>query len=207
MNCNFSNIAVLSSVVALFLSVLPPAYSQSVQSPSAVAKPQSSAKSTATNVSPKHTQLTVSSIAFKSGNVVPKKFTGDGADISPPLSWTAVPAKTASIAVQCADPDSPGGLWYHWILFNLPPEKQQLSANLPKAYALPDGSRQLTNDFQHVGYNGPAPPPGSVHHYVFTVFALDTKLNLNEHATKTQFQQAMSSHVLAKGQLVGTYKR
>jgi len=150
--------------------------------------------------------LTVVS-AFAMNAVVPLKFAGGGDNVSPPLSWGPVPAGTKSIAILCDDPDAPVGEWVHWILFNLPPETAKLDANIPRQAKLPTGAAQGLNDYNRHGYDGPWPPPGKPHRYFFKVFALDAKLNLTEKARKTDLLKAMQGHILAQGQLVGTFQR
>ena len=152
-------------------------------------------------------KLNVQSSAIKDGAVVPKKHTGDGEDNSPALAWSAGPAGTKSYALTCEDPDAPGGTWWHWILFNISPETQQLGEKVPKVAKLAQGVTQGNNDFGKPGYNGPAPPPGKLHHYQFKVVALDTVLSLPPGCNKEAYKQAIKGHVLAEGQVVGTYQR
>jgi Raf kinase inhibitor-like YbhB/YbcL family protein len=144
---------------------------------------------------------------FAGGAALPKKYTDDGADMSPALKWTALPPKTASIAVICTDPDAPRDIWYHWLLFNLPPRTAQLQENVPKQGTVLGGALQGTNDFNKLGYNGPAPPPGKLHHYHFQVMALDAMLPLRAGVHKEEFKTALAGHILMTGELVGTYKR
>ncbi len=151
--------------------------------------------------------ITVTSTAFEEGGMVPKKYTGDGEDVSPPLSWTGVPEATKSIALICDDPDAPVGTWVHWVLFNLPADARELPEALPTQETLATGAEQGKNDFGNIGYGGQAPPRGSVHRYYFKVYALDTTLELDPGATKAQLLKAMGNHLLAKGQLMGKYKR
>lgn len=151
--------------------------------------------------------LTVTSSAISEGATLPKKYTGDGADVSPPLSWSAGPSGTKSYALSCEDPDAPWGTWWHWIMFNIAPETRQVSENVPKVAALAQGVWQGQNDFHKPGYNGPAPPAGKLHHYQFKVMALDTMLTLSADSNKDAFKKALKGHVLAEGQLTGVYKR
>jgi len=152
-------------------------------------------------------KLTVQSSAFAGGAMIPAQFSGDGKDISPELTWSKVPAQTKSIAVTCTDPDAPGGTWWHWIVFNLPPSTVQLAEGQSKSPTLPSGASQGNNDFDKTGYNGPAPPKGAVHHYHFTVFALDNKLALKAGCSKAELLAALKGHILARGEHVGTYVR
>jgi Raf kinase inhibitor-like YbhB/YbcL family protein len=150
--------------------------------------------------------MTVTSKSISEGKTVPKNNTVDGKDISPDLSWTKPPAQAKALAVTCEDPDAPGGTWFHWILFNLPPQATSLKENMAKEPTLPDGSLQGKNDFGKVGYNGPAPPKGEQHRYYYKVFALDSKLTLRPMINKKQFYEAISGHVVGRGKLTGVYK-
>lgn len=108
-------------------------------------------------------QITTS--AFREGASIPKKFTCEGPDVSPPLSWTDPPPKTKSFALIADDPDAPGGMWVHWLLYDLPSDTRKLSEGMPKNPRLPNGALQGRNDFGKNGYNGPCPPRGSAHRY------------------------------------------
>lgn len=156
---------------------------------------------------PKVEILTVTSKTVQEGKSIPINHTGDGKDISPELSWSKAPATAKSIAVTCEDPDAPGGVWFHWIVFNLPPTTTNLKEGVDKKAALAGGGEQGTNDFDKLGYNGPAPPKGSEHHYQFKVFALDQKLDLKPGCDKKQFYKAAAGHVVGRGKLTGLYKR
>jgi Raf kinase inhibitor-like YbhB/YbcL family protein len=152
--------------------------------------------------------MQVTSSAFQEGTALPKQFTGDGKDVSPALRWTGAPTGAKSFAVICDDPDAPRKEpWVHWVLFNLPADQQDLVEGVPAKEVLPSGARQGKNDFGNPGYGGPAPPKGKPHRYYFKVYALDTMLDLKEGATKSQLEQAMKGHILAQGQLMGTYAR
>ncbi len=148
----------------------------------------------------------LTSTAFEHGATIPKKYTGDGADTSPPLRWDAPPAGTKSLAVICDDPDAPFGTWVHWVLFNLSAEARELPEGVPTKEQL-EGARQGKNDFGKIGYGGPAPPAGKPHRYFFKLYALDKTLELPAGATKAQAVAAMKGHVLAEGRLMGTYGR
>ena len=155
----------------------------------------------------KEQTLKVTSDAFTNGSTIPKEYTADGKDLSPSLKWSTPPAKTKSLALTCEDPDAPVGTWFHWIVYNIPPQSEGLSKNIEKVAKLKNGSVQGSNDFRKLGYNGPAPPKGPVHHYNFKVFALKKKLSLKPGATKSQFYKSIKGLVLAKGTLTGTYQR
>ena len=151
--------------------------------------------------------VTLSSTALRDGKV-PREFTCDGEDKSPPLAWTAPPVGTRSLALTVTDPDAPGSTFPHWVLFNLPPNTTTLPASVAKQPELAGGGLQGRNDFGRTGYNGPCPPPGKPHHYVFTLYALDTELaNVAPGATRAQVESAMQGHLLGKGELTATYSR
>ncbi len=152
-------------------------------------------------------KLEVSSPAFREGETIPQKYTGDGADASPPLKWGAAPEGARSFAVVCDDPDAPRGTWVHWVLYDLPATATSLPEGVPAKGELEGGGRQGKNDFGNLGYGGPAPPKGKPHRYFFKVYALDATPNLPPGATKAQLLDAMKGHVLAEGQLVGKYGR
>lgn len=138
--------------------------------------------------------------------MIPAKYTADGEDISPPLSWEGLPGETKSVAIIADDPDAPRGTWVHWLVWNLPPDVTHLDEGVPADEELPRGGVQGTTDFGTVGYGGPA-PPGGTHRYFFRVYALDTVLALPASATRPELEQAMEGHILAQGQLMGTYSR
>jgi Raf kinase inhibitor-like YbhB/YbcL family protein len=150
--------------------------------------------------------IKVTSTAFKDGEIIPKQYTCDGNDISPPLTWSGAPQETKSIALICDDPDAPGGTWVHWVLFNLPPTSNALIAGVSSAKSLDSGAKHGKNDFKRFGYGGPC-PPGGTHRYFFKVYALDSMLTLDPGITKADLVKAMQGHVLAEGQLMGRYKR
>jgi Raf kinase inhibitor-like YbhB/YbcL family protein len=151
--------------------------------------------------------LEVSSTAFQQGMSIPKQFTGDGSDQSPPLRWTDPPSDTKSFALICDDPDAPRGTWVHWVLFNLPFDIRELAGAVPTTSGIDNGASQGKNDFGNIGYNGPAPPKGKVHRYFFKLYALSEPVDLSPGATKTELEVAMRGRILAEGQLMGTYKR
>jgi Raf kinase inhibitor-like YbhB/YbcL family protein len=150
--------------------------------------------------------LQVTSTAFKEGETIPKQYTGDGADKSPPLRWSDPPDGTKSFALICEDPDAPRGTFVHWVLFNVPAKTRELPEGVPARETLDDGSRQGKNGFGNIGYGGPAPPRGKPHRYYFKLSALDTTLDLPAGATAEQARSAMSGHVLAERQLMGRYQ-
>jgi Raf kinase inhibitor-like YbhB/YbcL family protein len=150
-------------------------------------------------------QLT--SLAFQQGGAIPKKHTGEGRNVSPPLKWSDPPEGTRTFALICEDPDAPRGTFTHWVIFNLPAKARELTEGTPTEAALPDGAGQEKNDFGKVGYGGPMPPPGKPHRYFFTLYALDQKLDVQPGATRAQVVAAMKGHILSEAQLMGTYGR
>ncbi|HEX4998294.1 MAG TPA: YbhB/YbcL family Raf kinase inhibitor-like protein [Terriglobia bacterium] len=150
-------------------------------------------------------QLT--SAAFRENTFIPRQYTCDGNDISVPLRWTVPPEGTKSFALIVDDPDAPAGVWVHWVLYDLPPELRSLDEGIPATDALDNGARQGVNDFHRMGYGGPCPPRGPAHHYVMTLYALDTMTGLNPGATRAQLLQAMKGHILGETRLTGLYGR
>lgn len=152
------------------------------------------------------TAFSISSPSFPNGGVIPKKFTCDGADVSPQLSWTEPPAGSMSLALLVDDPDAPAGNWNHWAIWNLPASARSLPEGVGKSRRLPDGSQQGLNDFRKVGYNGPCPPANKPHRYHFQLFALDKKVSLSGDAGKPELEAAMKGHMLAKAEWMGTFQ-
>jgi Raf kinase inhibitor-like YbhB/YbcL family protein len=150
--------------------------------------------------------LQITSSAFSEGEIIPKRYTCDGPDVSPDLAWNGVPEGTESLALICDDPDAPMGTWVHWVLFNIPPGESELPAEIPPDKILASGARHGINDFRKSGYGGPC-PPGGTHRYFFKLYALDTVLDLDSSITKDKLEKAMKGHILAEGQLMGKYKR
>jgi len=145
--------------------------------------------------------------AFKNGDDIPRKFTCEGADVSPHLKWGDPPKGTKSLALIADDPDAPVGIWVHWVMYDLEPQIKELKEGVAKSEEIPGTGKQGTNDFRKVGYGGPCPPPGKAHRYYFKLYALDAKLNLMPRATKQDVEQAMQGHILAQTELMGRYKR
>ena len=143
-------------------------------------------------------ELVVKSPAFETNKLIPAKYTCDGEDVNPPLTIEGVPEKTKSLALIVEDPDAPAGLWIHWVVWNIPPTGAVQENAVP-------GTEGLNTNKKH-SYHGPC-PPGGTHRYFFKVYALDTKLNLGVFAEKEDLENAMQSHVLAEGELMGLYRR
>ncbi|HYL84811.1 MAG TPA: YbhB/YbcL family Raf kinase inhibitor-like protein [Candidatus Angelobacter sp.] len=149
----------------------------------------------------------LASPSFAAGEMIPKKFTCDGPDVSPELTWNDPPSNTQSFALIMDDPDAPAGTWVHWVLFELPAETRELSEGVSRQEQLADGARQGRNDFGKIGYGGPCPPPGKPHRYFFKLYALDAKLGLKAGATKADLEKAMKGHILGQTELIGRYGR
>ena len=151
-------------------------------------------------------EIKLTSTAFKEGELIPKKYTCDGRNVSPPLEWIGTPVATQSIALICDDPDAPIGTWVHWIIFNIPASAKTLSENIPPNKVFEDGTAQGNNDFRKIGYGGPC-PPGGTHRYFFKIYALDKRIELTPGATKDELIKEMEGHILAEGGLMGKYSR
>lgn len=151
--------------------------------------------------------LRLTSSAFAPGGPIPTDDTSDGADRSPPLSWSDPPAGTVAFVLVVEDPDAPSGLFTHWLLYDLPAGTRSLPPGLPTAESLANGARQGRNDFGTLGYRGPCPPPGPPHRYAFRLYALDRLTGLPPGAQRAAVLRAVEGHVLATGELVGTYRR
>jgi Raf kinase inhibitor-like YbhB/YbcL family protein len=145
--------------------------------------------------------IQITSTAFSLGGKIPRIYTCDDQNVSPPLAWTGVPTNTVSLALIMDDPDAPSGTWVHWVLYNLPPATSSLEQGKN------GGGTDGKNDFNKIGYGGPCPPRGSNHQYFIKIYALDSKPNLKTGATKAQLENAMRGHILAQGQMMGKYGR
>jgi len=147
--------------------------------------------------------MKLKSPAFNHLAAIPAEYTCESVDISPELYWEDVPANTKSFALLCEDPDAPKKTWVHWVVFNIPAHFKKLEKDI----SLVD-DQQGINDFGKVSYGGPCPPQGhGVHHYNFTLYALDTALDLGPEATKESLLDAMKDHILDTATLIGTYER
>lgn len=136
--------------------------------------------------------------------MVPERYSCDGADESPPLSWSEVPEGTRTFTLVMDDPDAPKGTWVHWVAFNLPAPVRGLPERSSTSDSLPQGTVEGTNGWGRRGYGGPCPPSG-IHRYRFRLFALDTELELDESATAPDIARAAAGHVLAQAILWGSY--
>jgi Raf kinase inhibitor-like YbhB/YbcL family protein len=153
--------------------------------------------------------LAISSSAFANNASIPRKYTSQGDNVSPPLEWSDVPPDTKSLALIVDDPDAPDprtpqGTWVHWVLYDIPADVRALAADAGRQ-GLPAGTRQGLNDWRRASYGGPSPPAGR-HRYFHKLYALDIVLPDLEHPAKARLLNAMKGHVLAEAQLVGTYQ-
>jgi Raf kinase inhibitor-like YbhB/YbcL family protein len=151
--------------------------------------------------------ISISSGAFENGGIIPARYTCDGENVSPELSWSQPPAGTVSFALISDDPDAPGGTFVHWTIFNIPADKRELEEGMPRSEVISDGSIQGITSYNKAGYRGPCPPSGKPHRYSFKIYVLDTTLDLTGSATKREVEAAMEGHILAKGELLGMYGR
>ncbi len=145
--------------------------------------------------------------AFPNGGNIPKDYTCDGANRSPAITWSGVPAAARSLALIVNDPDAPVGTFTHWVLYNLPPELTGLAASQPKTAALPGIGVQGSNDFRRTGFDGPCPPPGKPHRYFFRLYALDEDPILADGLDAARLQKEMQGHILTQGEWMGKYGR
>jgi Raf kinase inhibitor-like YbhB/YbcL family protein len=150
--------------------------------------------------------LALTSAAFADGATIPRRHTADGADLSPPLTWEAGPEGTKSFAILCEDPDSPKGLFVHWLVFGIPADMHALPEGVENERET-RGIKQGTNGFGRVGWGGPKPPPGKPHRYVFRLFALDDEIDLAAGSERAALDRAIEGHVLSEAVLIGTYSR
>ncbi len=155
-------------------------------------------------------ELELTSSAFSRGQAIPRDYTCDGDDMSPPLAWERVPPGTESLVLIVDDPDAPDPAapkmtWVHWILYNIPPSTTSLPPGVSRA-DLPPGTREGLNDWKRTGYGGPCPPIGR-HRYFHKLYVLDVQLPDLGTPTKAALEEAMADHILASAELVGTYER
>ena len=149
-------------------------------------------------------KITVTSTEFTQGGAIPSKYTCDGQNMNPPLSWEGVPAEAKSLVLICDDPDAPKGTWIHWILVNIPSNVRSLPEDVELAEL--GSAHELTTSFGKPGYGGPCPPSGK-HRYYFKLYALDKDLSLSNQSTLEDLHAAMQGYIVAEGALMGTYSR
>ena len=151
-------------------------------------------------------KLQFSSTAFVDGQPIPSRHSINAENLSPVVQWSGVPPAAKSLALICDDPDAPMGTWVHWVIYSLSPATAGLPEGVAKTPELPEGARQGVNDYGRMGYDGPDPPPGKPHRYFFKLYALDSKPDLKPGATKKDLLKTIEGHVLAEGQLMGTFQ-
>jgi Raf kinase inhibitor-like YbhB/YbcL family protein len=154
--------------------------------------------------------MDLNSTAFAQGGDIPRKYTCEGDDIAPPLSWSDVPERTLSLALIVDDPDAPDPAapkrtWVHWVVYNIPPDTTELKENV-EGSKLPNGTREGKNDWDRIGYGGPCPPIGR-HRYYHKLYALDVVLPDLNQPTKADLLKAMDGHVLEEAEMIGTYQK
>ncbi|MHA2620810.1 MAG: YbhB/YbcL family Raf kinase inhibitor-like protein [bacterium JZ-2024 1] len=148
----------------------------------------------------------LTSTAFKDGEAIPGDYTCDGRNVSPPLSWENAPKGAEGFAIIMDDPDAPRGTFTHWIIVNIPANETGLQEGIPKTEKLENGAIQGKNSAGEIGYFGPCPPSGT-HRYIFRIYALHMKLDLQPGADIAQVEATMRDHIMGKAELMGTYSR
>jgi Raf kinase inhibitor-like YbhB/YbcL family protein len=146
------------------------------------------------------------SSAFAHEQAMPQKYSCDGQDVSPPLSWDEPPAGTQSLVLIMDDPDAPVGTWVHWVLYDLPATASSLPEAIASNAEPSGGGVHGKNSWGNLGYGGPCPPSGT-HRYFFKLYALDTMLDLDSGAPKDRVLETMEGHILGQAELMGTYSR
>ena len=146
-------------------------------------------------------ELKISSPIFENNDNIPRKYTCDGMDISPPLLIENVPTDAKSLALIVDDPDAPVGTWVHWVLWNINPGTKEIKEN-----RVPEGAKQGTNDFRKHDYGGPCPPSGT-HRYFFKLYALDNLPELSPGSKKADLEKSMKGHIISQTQIIGLYRR
>jgi hypothetical protein len=150
-------------------------------------------------------EIKIESSVFTNEGTIPSKFTCDGENVSPPLTWGEPPAGTKSLALIVDDPDAPGGTFVHWVVYNIPSDTREFSENV-KIKSISADTIEGTTHFSEEGYGGPCPPSGT-HRYYFKIYALDTTVELKPGAGKNALLKAMEGHILAQGEIMGKYSR
>jgi Raf kinase inhibitor-like YbhB/YbcL family protein len=151
-------------------------------------------------------EMKLTSSAFEDGGIIPGKYTCDGDNISPPLTWSGIPEGTKCFAITCDDPDAPAGNWIHWVIYNIPSNVSELKENIPVDKILNDKTKQGLNDFGKTGYGGPC-PPGGTHRYIFKIYAVNKNLDIKPEIKKSELLKEIDGNILAEALLTGKYKR
>ena len=157
--------------------------------------------------------IKITSSAFTNGQLIPKKYTGEGEDVSPPLAWSDLPEKTQELALICDDPDAPNGTWVHWVIYKLPADLPGLPEGVAKQAAAEEPARRAARAElvaargRTSAIKGRCPRPAWLHHYHFTLYALEGKLVVEPGLDRNTLLREIENHVLGEGELVGTYQR
>ena len=199
-----TNRLIVAGIVTLVVAVIIAAFIANQQ-------PQSPISTTANQTKQQQPQnrsstVQLTSTVFGNNASIPDKYTCKGASVSPPLSWTAGPQGTKSYVLIVDDPDAPRGVFTHWVIFNIPFSVNKLDENIPKNATVEGVGVQGVNGARNTGYTGPCPPSGT-HHYIFTLYAVDTVLDIAPKSTKDQVLDAMKGHVIATSVLIGLYSK
>jgi Raf kinase inhibitor-like YbhB/YbcL family protein len=152
-------------------------------------------------------QMALSSSSIAPGAAITDDFACTGADRSPELVWSGAPKSAVTFAMIVEDPDAPNGTFTHWVAYNIPASRTSLPSGVPRTAEIPGGGTNGMNSFGNIGYNGPCPPPGKIHHYRFHLFALNSALSVGEQADAAAVEAAIAGHVVAEAELIGTFKR
>jgi Raf kinase inhibitor-like YbhB/YbcL family protein len=151
-------------------------------------------------------KINFTSSSFKNGELIPSKYTCDGKNISPALSWDKPNDGIKRYAIIVEDPDSPGGTFVHWVAYNIPSNIKNLPDDITPIKNIPDEVLLGTNSFGHIGYGGPCPPSGT-HRYIFRIYGLSNAVHLEAGAEKGELMRAMQKYIIAEGELIGKYSR
>ncbi len=151
-------------------------------------------------------EINIESRNFKDGEYIPSRYSCEGANISPQLSWTCSVEGVKTYAIIVEDPDAPSGNFTHWIVYNIPVRVSYLMENSTPTKNIPDEVLMGTNDFGRIGYGGPCPPSGT-HRYFFRIYGLDTAVHLESGATSREVLKKMEGHIIARGELMGRYQK
>lgn len=153
--------------------------------------------------------MKITSSAFQDGDKIPEKFTCDGKDVSPPLEISNITTEAETLAIVVDDPDAPGGVFDHWIIWNIPPETNKIPENITtdKTVDSLEKAKQGQNGFGEIGYRGPCPPGGSEHNYRFKAYALDKTIDLDPGVLKEDLEREMETHILEKDSIIGVYEK